>query len=200
MALKHAGSRVVGLHAVTDQVQNYKQSGFGPTYSTWRYTGVTAAGAAIAAGWIVDADQVGLAALVEYDAQHFRATRPAFLQAWTSAPGHVAKVAVDHDGVVGFGVIRPTAAHARIGPLYARDTGTARALLRALTADIGASTVALDAPETNRTIEPLAAELDSPANSRWSPCTRRPDQAHPPSRRVRRGQRRARLGHQGNQP
>ncbi|WP_194904727.1 GNAT family N-acetyltransferase [Catenulispora rubra] len=159
MALKHAGARAVGLHAVTDQVQNYKRSGFSPTYSTWRYSGTLTPGAAAPAGWIVSIEQVGLAALVEYDARHFRATRPAFLQAWISAPGHIARVAVDHDGIIGFGVIRPTAAHARIGPLYARNTGTARALLRALAAAARASTVALDAPETNRAIEPMAAEL-----------------------------------------
>lgn len=158
-AMKHAGDRVVGLHAVSDQVQNYKRAGFAPTYSTWRYAGMLKPGAARAAGWIVDIEQVGLAALVEYDARHFRATRPAFLQAWISAPGHIARVAVDHDGIIGFGVIRPTEQHARIGPLYARDTGTARALLRALVSAMDTGTVALDVPETNRAMQPLAAEL-----------------------------------------
>ncbi|MEY9861443.1 GNAT superfamily N-acetyltransferase [Catenulispora sp. GAS73] len=161
-AMNHAGSRVVGLHAVTDQVENYKRSGFGPTYSTWRYSGVLPAPRPSTPSniKIVDAGQVGLAALTEYDARHFRASRPAFLQAWTSAPGHLAKVALDHDvAIVGFGVIRPTVDHARIGPLYARDTGTARTLLHALTDAINATTVAMDAPETNRAIEPLAAGL-----------------------------------------
>lgn len=161
-AMKHAGRRVVGLHAVTDQVQNYKRSGFAPTYSTRRYSGVLAEAqpGARSAINIIDAGQVGLAPLTEYDARHFRASRPAFLQAWLSAPTHIAKAAVDHDGgIVGFGVIRPTADHARIGPLYARDAGTVRALLRALTDAVDGTAVAMDVPETNPAIEPLAAEL-----------------------------------------
>jgi hypothetical protein len=161
-AMKHAGSRVIGLHAVTNQVQNYKRSGFSPTYSTWRYSGVLATPPARPPSEIeiVDAGRVGLAALMDYDARHFRARRPAFLQAWISVPGHIAKAALDGDGMIaGFGVIRPAVDHARIGPLYARDTGTARVLLHALTDAMDATVVALDAPETNRALEPLAADL-----------------------------------------
>lgn len=161
-AMKHAGNRVIGLHAVTNQVGNYKGSGFSPTYSTWRYSGVLPPPRPNTHSKIkiVDAGDLGLAALTEYDARHFRATRPAFLQAWTTAPRHLAKAVLDHDDtIIGLGVIRPTLDHARIGPLYARDTGTARALLHALTDAVDAIAVALDAPETNPAIEPLAAEL-----------------------------------------
>lgn len=158
-AMKHAGTRVVGLHAVTDQVENYKKSGFAPTYSTWRFSGDLTSVPTDPGRLIVDAGQADLAKLIDDDARHFRAARPQFVQAWLTAPGHIAKVAVDGQEITGFGVIRPTVDHARIGPLYARDTATARVLLQALASAAGSATVALDVPDPNPAACDLAAEL-----------------------------------------
>lgn len=158
-ALRHAGTRVVGLHAVTDQVQNYAKSGFVADYSAWRFSGVLAPAQTQAPGDIIDAELVDLATLVDYDARHFRAARPAFLSSWISAPGHVARVFVDDGEIVGLGVIRPTIDHSRVGPLYARDAATASALLNNLAEQAEATTIALDVPETNPAACDLASRL-----------------------------------------
>jgi GNAT superfamily N-acetyltransferase len=162
-ALKHAGDRVVGLHAVTDQVANYMRSGFVAHYSTWRFSGSLSAASGTPggpAGRVVGAAEVDLADLVDYDARHFRAVRPGFLRSWIDSPGHVAKAVLDADGAVaGLGVIRPTTGPARIGPLLARDTPIATALLHALAEEAGAADVALDVPEVNPAACDLAAAL-----------------------------------------
>jgi GNAT superfamily N-acetyltransferase len=158
-ALRHAETRVVGLHAVTDQVQNYTKSGFVADYSTWRFSGVLPTAQTPAPGDIVDTEHVDRPSLVDYDARHFRAARPAFLNSWISAPGHVARAVMDGGEIIGFGVIRPAIDHSRIGPLYARDAATAAALLRELAESAEATTIALDVPETNPAACDLAAEL-----------------------------------------
>jgi len=158
-AMRHAETRVVGLHAVTEQVKNYTKSGFAADYSTWRFSGVLAPARTRTSGEIVDAGQVDLASLVDYDARHFRAARPVFVSSWISMPGHVARVVVDGGEIVGFGVIRPTIDHCRIGPLYARDAATVAALLCDLAEAAEAATIALDVPETNPAACDLAAAL-----------------------------------------
>lgn len=158
-ALRHAGDRIIGLHAVTNQVQNYQQSGFTPTYSTWRFSGTPDRARTMPAGDIVDATQLDLTALVDYDARHFRAPRSRFLHSWISAPGHIARVVLDGETIIGFGVIRPTTDHSRIGPLYARDSTTAAALITELTRAAEAGAVAMDVPEVNQTACDLAGRL-----------------------------------------
>ena len=159
--MDHAAGRTVGLHAVTDQVQNYRNAGFTPAHSVWRYSGTITARPEVLSrsSDLVYVAEVGLDALAEYDARHFPALRPAFLKAWATAPGHIARVAVDGSGITGYGVIRPTTDHTRIGPLIARDADTARALLVCLIAESGAADIAMDVPDPNPDGVALAAEM-----------------------------------------
>jgi len=86
-----------------------------------------------------------------------------FLDRWLSAPGHVAYAAVADGELVGYGVIRPAPAFAKIGPLFADTPEVAEALFRALVAGLAAASgpgaafdVALDVPEPNAAAVALA--------------------------------------------
>ena len=73
--------------------------------------------------------------MLAYDAAHAVEPRPAFLREWLTLPGHVALAAVrDGGAVAGLGVVRPCQEGAKIGPLFADDVATARALFAELAA------------------------------------------------------------------
>ncbi|MEY9935576.1 GNAT superfamily N-acetyltransferase [Catenulispora sp. GP43] len=165
--LEHAGGRVIGLDGVLDQQDNYRRSGFQLAHRNIRYVGSAAAVGARAPGGIdaavLPADQVGRHAIEAYDGGRFPAERPVFLDRWLSAPGHIAYAAVADGGLVGYGVIRPAPAFAKIGPLFADTPEIAEALFRALVSGLAAASgpeapveVALDVPEPNAAAVALA--------------------------------------------
>ncbi|ACU76061.1 GCN5-related N-acetyltransferase [Catenulispora acidiphila DSM 44928] len=166
--LEHAGSRVIGLDGVLDQQDNYRRSGFQLAHRNIRYVGPVTVGASpeleVSAGTtVVSATEVERSAIQDYDSARFPAERPVFLDRWLSAPGHIAYAAVTDGAVVGYGVIRPAPAFAKIGPLFADTPEIAEALFRtliaALTAAVGPEApleVALDVPEPNAAAAALA--------------------------------------------
>ena len=172
--LKHAGDRVIGLDGVLDQQDNYRRSGFQLAHRNIRYVGPAVAGASSADGAtststsgselvLVPAAEVERHAIEAYDSGRFPAERPVFLDCWLSAPGHVAYAAVADGELVGYGVIRPAPAFAKIGPLFADTPEVAEALFRALVAGLAAASgpgaafdVALDVPEPNAAAVALA--------------------------------------------
>ncbi|MFD9161450.1 GNAT family N-acetyltransferase, partial [Streptomyces sp. NPDC059558] len=93
--------------------------------------------------------------LAAYDRRFFPAARDAFLSAWTALPGRTALAAVRNGRIEGLGVIRPSSAAHRIGPLYATTPAIAAALLRRLARHAPDGTVSVDAPDAN----PEAAAL-----------------------------------------
>lgn len=138
----------IGLDGVPAQEPSYARSGFALAHRTARYTG-TVDGAAGADAGIVDALTLPGGTLAAFDDAHVVAPRPAFLERWLHGPGRVALAAVGDDGAVrGYGVLRPSVARHRIGPLFAEDPATAGALLGALgTRAPGA--VSIDVPLAN---------------------------------------------------
>jgi len=101
---------------------------------------------------------VPFAALAAYDAALAAGPRESFLRPWLALPGHVALAAVRDDVPAGLGVVRPSRAGAKIGPLFADDAPTARALFAALAARAPAGPLFLDVPEPNAAAAALARE------------------------------------------
>ena len=163
--LEHAGRRVIGLDGVLDQQDNYRRSGFQLAHRNIRYVGPVTADASPAAGGpqVLPAGEVDRAAIKTYDGRCFPAERPVFLDRWLSAPGHIAYAAVSDGELVGYGVIRPAPAFAKIGPLFADSPEVAEALFQALVAGLAAAIgdgtpveVALDVPEPHAAAVALA--------------------------------------------
>ncbi|MFD0122188.1 GNAT family N-acetyltransferase [Streptomyces virginiae] len=151
--LWHAGmerldGRLVGLDGVVDQQDNYRKSGFRSAWNNFRYEGVPQ-GEDDRAVEIVDAATLSFGRLAAYDRRFFPAARDAFLSAWTGLPGRTALAAVRDGRIEGLGVIRPSSAAHRIGPLYAATPAVAAALVRRLARHAPDGEVSVDVPDAN---------------------------------------------------
>ncbi|MFB6478748.1 GNAT family N-acetyltransferase [Streptomyces virginiae] len=151
--LWHAGmerldGRLVGLDGVVDQQDNYRKSGFRSAWNNFRYEGVPQ-GEDDRAVEIVDAATLPFGRLAAYDRRFFPAARDAFLSAWTGLPGRTALAAVRDGRIEGLGVIRPSSAAHRIGPLYAATPAVAAALVRRLARHAPDGEVSVDVPDAN---------------------------------------------------
>ncbi|MFB6613623.1 GNAT family N-acetyltransferase [Streptomyces sp. NPDC085524] len=147
-AMRRLDGRLIGLDGVVAQQDNYRKSGFRHAWNNMRYEGVPRGGDDGRVE-IVDAASLPFAALAAYDRRFFPEPRDAFLSAWTALPGRTALAAVRDGRIEGFGVIRPSSAAHRIGPLYAAGPEVAAALLRGLARSAPGSAVAVDAPDAN---------------------------------------------------
>jgi GNAT superfamily N-acetyltransferase len=139
--MTYLGARNIGLDGVLAQQPNYRKSGFVLAYRNVRYEGVASADEESVDGvTIADALSVPFERLLDYDTRMFACERAAFLHAWLAQPhAHArARIALDGDDVRGFGVIRRCGTGHKIGPLFADDLPTARALFRALVSDVRA--------------------------------------------------------------
>ncbi|MFD7259812.1 GNAT family N-acetyltransferase [Streptomyces sp. NPDC059874] len=153
-AMRRLDGRLIGLDGVVSQQGNYRKSGFRHAWNNIRYEGVPL-GRDDGRVEIVDAASLPFARLAAYDRRFFPEPRDAFLSAWTALPGRTALAAVRDGRVEGLGVIRPSSAAHRIGPLYAADPEVATALLRGLARSAPGAAVAVDVPDAN----PHAATL-----------------------------------------
>jgi len=158
--LARLAGRVVGLDGVVAQQAAYRRSGFA---LAWRNTRHGAAdprpvGVPADAPEVLAAAELGFDALAAFDAAHAGAPRPAFLRAWLTLPGHVALAAVRDGGIAGLGVVRPCRDGAKVGPLFAADGATARALFAALADRAPARPLFLDVPGPNEDAAALARE------------------------------------------
>lgn len=140
-------SFTLGLDAVPAQVETYTSAGFVPAHVNARFSGqgLPAADPSVR---MIAADAVPFDELVAFDAAHAFGPRPGFLAAWIKGAGRDALV-VERDGeIIGFAASRSSSAGHRIGPVFADDTETARALILNLAARAGGR-VTVDAPEPN---------------------------------------------------
>ena len=164
-ALGHAGDRLVGLDGVLAEQDNYRRSGFELAYRNIRYGGIPdcAAGDGASQDMTIVPVRELTSDIIELDRRLFPVSREAFLRAWLSAPGHVARTAHDGADLTGFGTIRPCRNGRKIGPLFARDRATAEGLIAVLVSDSadssGSGEVFLDVPEPNTPAVGLAEGL-----------------------------------------
>jgi len=159
--MERLAGRAIGLDGVVAQQGNYARSGFVLAWNNTRYgTGeVRSVAVGEGAARVVAAHEVGFDALLAYDAAHAAEPRPAFLREWLSLPGHVALAAVRDGGrVAGLAAVRPCREGSKIGPLFADDVPTARALFNALAAAPRSGPLFLDVPAPNEDAVALARE------------------------------------------
>jgi hypothetical protein len=114
---------------------------------------------------IADASGISFERLFDYDTRMFACPRPGFLRAWLSQPRAHARVCaalntLDGGAVRGLAAIRRCRSGHKIGPLFAADLPTARALYRSLVSGVAGERVFLDVPESNPAAVALAVEHD----------------------------------------
>ena len=147
-AMSYLANRCVGLDGVIAQQDNYRRSGFNLAYRNIR-VGWKAPQNLTTAPGILHAADVPFDRLVEYDARHFFAPRAGFVSGWIRQPDATPLVAVEHDKIVGFGMVRPAVSGFLVGPLFADSTTIAENLFHALCSYHAGSEVFLDVPEIN---------------------------------------------------
>jgi GNAT superfamily N-acetyltransferase len=158
-AMARLAPGTVGLDGVVAQQANYRRSGFTLLHRNVRYGAARPrAPQAVATPPIRSASDLPLDSLAAFDRRFFPAPRDAFLRAWLGAPGHVARIATSPGGLLGYGVLRPCREGSKIGPLFAEDGATARALFAALLGEAPPGPVFLDLPEPNADAIAMATE------------------------------------------
>lgn len=147
-AMRHAGSRILGVDGVVSMVQKYEASGeLFLHYNNARYEG--RGGGRMPEG-LIPARDVAFAGLLAWDTAHFPARREAFLRAWIGCAGHEGLVRTGPGGeILGYGVRRRCFTGHKIGPLFAKDRATAELILEGLVAGIPGEPFFLDIPVPN---------------------------------------------------
>jgi len=156
-AIKHLEGCNIGLDAVVEQEQTYKEAGFSTFYRSTRFEGM---GGGARADDVVRLENVDFAKVMEYDRQCFPGTREPFLQAWLEAAGAKGFAVMDGDTLTGFGVIRPCAKGYKIGPLFANDAHIAEMIFKALKASIPGEVFYLDVIEPNTAAGEMARKYE----------------------------------------
>jgi len=170
MRIWNAGMRYldgcnVGLDGVVEQQPNYRKSGFQYAYGNQRHQG-TGGGThpprrgVGGVGGVVDAADVPLQWISDYDAPRFPASRAGFVANWLSMPGTRSFVIPGEHSITVYVVIRPCRQGFKIGPLFADDAGIAESLFRAASACAPGAPIFLDTPLPNAAALSLAERHD----------------------------------------
>lgn len=156
-ALEHLGNRIVGIDGVLAKERQYaKFFGFVPAGRNVRYEGRPEGRRT---SGLVDARNVPFEELSAFDRRHFPALRDGFLQAWIHQPGATALADTRGGTLRGYGVIRPCAVGAKVGPLFAETSEVAGELFLALCAASPEGPVFLDTPGDNPPAAGLARKF-----------------------------------------
>lgn len=151
-AINHLGNRTIGLDGVVAQQQNYKKSGFQLAYRNVRYEGK---GIPFQKQDLVDLRGFPLERLLAYDTPIFGVKRRKFLQAWLQMRDAYALGQVDHEHLVGYGVIRPCVNGFKIGPLFADNLLIAEQIYEGLAGYAEGHPLFFDIPAINKPAEAL---------------------------------------------
>ena len=144
-ALGHAGDRTVGLDGVAAQEANYARSGFLRTGATCRFEGPAPAPGPGGTRPATPADREALARL---DRGASGIDRPQFLTAWTAPAPTRRSLVLEREGrIQGLATARLCREGCKVGPVIAPDPETARALIGAAAASLGAARVIVDLPD-----------------------------------------------------
>ncbi|KAJ3177139.1 hypothetical protein HDU87_004631 [Geranomyces variabilis] len=170
-----AGHRTIGLDGVVAQVPNYRKSGFETAYRDLRYmSSQFPAPPTVLESTLVPLDQVPIDELVAFDARYFSLPRKRFLETWAVQRPEMHGVALldgaaaSGGNIRAYGVIRQGTTGHRVGPLFAKDSDSARFVLlrlvqlaRAAASEDSVSSlpVFVDAPDANMAAAELMQEL-----------------------------------------
>jgi GNAT superfamily N-acetyltransferase len=149
-----ASGVAIGMDGVFEMQPFYAKGGFAFAGRDLRFEGIVDAGPPDLS--LVDAHEVPFDALLTYDAAHFPAPRPRFLEAWIAQPGARALAAVENNRIRGYGVVRPCRRGFKIGPLFAADAAIAEDLFAGLADHAAGQPLFLDAPVLNPAAVALA--------------------------------------------
>jgi GNAT superfamily N-acetyltransferase len=148
-AMDRLKKRNIGLDGVVDQQANYKKSGFKLAYRNIRYEGIVRHQDCQPEKF-VNARDLPVEALCDYDRDFFPAARRKFLKPWLAMPDASSFVWQEDGRIRGLGMIRKCRNGYKVGPLFADRAHIADALFRRLqcAAPQGQS-LYLDVPECN---------------------------------------------------
>jgi hypothetical protein len=153
---EHLAGRVVGLDAVLDQETTYGRDGFVADHRTTRHVLASTKSAPPARRPTIDARELPLETLVDYDDRLFPAERSAYLTAWLAMPGAVSLAVIEGNQLLGWALRRSCLEGHKVGPLFANDPEIANDLLCAA-ADGISGPLYLDIPDPNAAGGALAA-------------------------------------------
>lgn len=141
----------IGLDGVEHMQPFYADGGFVLQHRITRFFGPIEQTDAVSVEGITPLGSDFFDEVVAFDARHFGAERPEFLDQWLKTQGCLALVAKDEKGkVVGYGNIRPARGDGyRIGPLFAKAPCIAEALFNALSETAEGANVYIDIPHIN---------------------------------------------------
>lgn len=165
-ALGHLqGIACIGLDGVVAQQDNYRKSGFTYAHRNMRFEGRLPFGQVAAPlraeERLVSLTEIPRHVLLDFDAQHFPAPRPLFLEGWLQQPEHAGLAIMRGHELCAYGVIRPCAVGYKIGPLFAERPDQARNLILVLCQNLKpGAPIYLDLPATNPAAVQLAADLE----------------------------------------
>ena len=159
--LDRLAGRTIGLDGVVAQQDNYRASGFQLAHRNIRFGGPPRN--LPGAHGVAPLERMDIPAVFAFDRVAFGFDRPRFLERWLMPQEGAAFVARGADqGVAGYGVVRRCRSGHKIGPLFAQDEDTARALYAALSTSAFAAArdepLFLDVPEPNAAARALAQE------------------------------------------
>jgi len=154
-AMEHLKGCNVGLDAVVEQEQTYRNAGFSTFYRSTRFEGV---GGGARPGNVTRLEDIDFAKIVKYDRQCFPGARETFMQTWLEAAGSKGFGVMDNDDLTGFGVIRPCAKGYKIGPLFADNAEVAESIFNALKASIPGENFYLDVIAPNKEAVKMAKD------------------------------------------
>lgn len=163
-AMEHLRNHVIGLDAVPQQVANYTKRGFVPAHYQLHFEGapcfsdedIQHLDGLVAEGL---SDRL-MPSLLEFDRKHFPGPRESFLRAWVRNQGHVVKVVVRNETILGYGVVRPCHRDAKVGPLFATSSEVAWILWKSLASALPPQTnLCVDIPAPNVSAVELVQRL-----------------------------------------
>lgn len=148
----------IGMDGVVAMQPFYMEGGFTPAFHSVRMetrgrTFRTDARVGIAEPGDMDG-------IMDMDRECFGFPRRTFMRAWLTMPESRTFRFRDDAGAGGFAVMRRAAMGFKIGPLFARDAGVARALLHACLSAVPGESIFLDVPMINPGAVDLAARFD----------------------------------------
>lgn len=144
----------IGMDGVFNMVPFYEAGGFALAYRDLRFEGV-ARGVPDAS--VVPLAAVGFDAVEAYDRRHVAAPRAAFLREWFVQAGALGVAVMEHDALVGYGLLRPCRVGFKVGPLFADRPDVAERIVDDLMARVSGQQVQWDIPEPNEAALAMAA-------------------------------------------